>query len=86
MNEIRYKQLELEIGQQKTTLSDWKKDNNIFTIDTPCHWICWNEIEDYEEFLSKYGDAGRYGDTEKEAIIKFCHEKKLNCLFTGRII
>jgi len=70
-------QLEIEgIGQQKATLSDWKKENKIYTyesngIEKP--WSAWGEVEAPWDFGHEYGfDKMGLGNTEKEAIWSFC--------------
>ena len=79
-------QLEINgIGQQKATLTDWKKENNIYThklndetLDHDVQWSCWDEFKCVEEFASDYGyDAIALGKTEKQAILKFCHDNEI---------
>ena len=81
-------QLELEgIGQQKFTLSMWKKQNGIFTHKSPLYdqshpWTCWDEMESPVDFLDKYGmDSFGYGNTEKEAIEDFCDDNDIELPF-----
>lgn len=82
-------QLELDgIGQQLAKLSDWKKENNIFThnsmVNDPEYknWSCWDEIEGALDFMDKYGyDAIALAHTEKEAIIKFCTDNDIKLPF-----
>lgn len=83
-------QLEIEgIGQQKATLADWKRENDVYTHyseymeceDGPA-WSCWDQIESPIEFGEKYSfDAIGVGSTEKEAIIKFCSENEIKLPF-----
>lgn len=73
-------QLEIEgIGQQKATLSDWKRDNKIYTWHSPgCdhEWSCWDEIESPHDFGHTYSfDAMGFGNTEKEAILDYCQKE-----------
>lgn len=65
------------IGQQLMTLATWKKENQIFThksfLDDDLRWSAWDEIEDFHDFMSTYGpDCIARGNSEKEAILKFC--------------
>lgn len=84
--EVKSMQLEIEgIGQQKVTLSMWKKENNIFTHNSPhmpdkkTNWSCWDEYECPGDFISSYSDSAMgYGETEKEAILKFCYDNEIN--------
>jgi len=69
------------IGQQKATLSDWKKQNGIFTHKSDIcekQWTAWNEIESPCDFLSEYGgEAFGFGATEKAAILDFCEKENI---------
>jgi len=78
---VQEHQLELPgIGQQKITLTQWKKQNQIFTHHSPhlvehsnWTWTCWNELENPEEFLSRYGDkAMSFASNEKDAVLCQC--------------
>lgn len=66
------------IGQQKAKLSDWKKENKVFTHHAPhmadCNpWCAWNEILSPDDYLNRYGgEAFGYGKSEKSAILDLC--------------
>ncbi len=72
------------IGQQKAKLSDWKKENKIYTHHAPhmeeSPWIAWDEFESPHDYDSHYDpDSMGFGKSEKEAITDFCteHDKAL---------
>ena len=77
------KQLTIDgIGQQLTTLAQWKKENNIFTHKNDCDdalpWSAWDEIESPFEFADKYSfDAIVRGNSEKQAILKYCEQEQI---------
>lgn len=77
-------QLEIAgIGQQKITLAMWKNENQIFTHNAGSEeefpWTCWDEIESALEFGETYSfEAMGFGKTEKEAILNFCEEEKID--------
>ena len=82
-------QLELVgIGQQKMTLEQWKKDNNIFThrhyvpTEDEKLWSCWDELESPHDFIDKYGQqAIAMSMTEKQAILDFCFDNEIEIPF-----
>ena len=86
------KQLELEgIGQQLASLSQWKKDNGIYTHHHYCpdedemEWSCWDEFESPLEFIERYPmDAMGYGKSQKSAIIDFCQKEQIDLPFWWR--
>lgn len=75
------KQIEINgIGQQKYTLSDWKRDNKIFTHQSWAYdeWLCWNEYENPEEFIAHYSEEPICAaKSEKAAIQAFCEKQNI---------
>lgn len=75
------KQIEINgIGQQKYTLSDWKRDNKIFTHHSYAfdEWLCWDEYENHEDFIAHYSEEPICsGKSEKAAIQAFCEQENI---------
>lgn len=82
-------QLEIEgIGQQKATLADWKKDNEIYShkawavLAGDCPWSAWANNPDPIDHLGNHGDHWfGHGETEKEAILKLCEIEEIKIPF-----
>ncbi len=78
-------QLEIAgIGQQIATVSDWKKENDVYTHkswglpagDNP--WNAWCGNPDAGDHLNNKGeDAFGFGETEKEAILNLCSKEEI---------
>ena len=77
------------IGQQKMTLCQWKKDNQIFTHHAPhmvesgsMSWTCWGGLESPSEFASLHGEQQMaFASSEEDAIQIYCSKHNISLPF-----